>query len=89
MQTNIPKQKELHIPVLLTEVMSTLKPENGDTYLDLTAGYGGHASAVFDHTNTYTNSVLVDRDINAVKYCQEKFIGKNLRIIHSDFYTAL
>lgn len=89
MQTKIPKQKEQHIPVLLSEVLFTLKPKNGDTYLDLTAGYGGHASAVFDHTNTYAHSVLVDRDIHAVHYCNQKFAGKNLQIIHSDFYTAL
>lgn len=89
MQTKIPKQKEQHIPVLLSEVLFTLKPKNGDTYLDLTAGYGGHASAVFDHTNTYAHSVLVDRDIHAVNYCNQKFAGKNLQIIHSDFYTAL
>lgn len=89
MQTKIPKQKEQHIPVLLSEVLFTLKPKNGDTYLDLTAGYGGHAAEVFAQTNTYTHSVLVDRDIHAVNYCNQKFAGKNLQIIHSDFYTAL
>ena len=34
----------IHKPVLLNEVLLLLDPKENDRYLDLTAGYGGHAS---------------------------------------------
>ena len=32
-----------HVPVLLEAVLQQLNPQKGESYLDLTAGYGGHA----------------------------------------------
>ena len=81
--------EELHKPVLLSEVLAVLQPKSGESYLDLTAGYAGHASEILDVTRNYKDSVLVDRDINAVKYLQEKFKDKPLRITNSDFYSAV
>lgn len=87
MQTKTPKQKE-HIPVLLDEVLTTLKPKNGDTYLDLTAGYGGHAQAILQKTG-YTSATLVDRDSYAIASLQESFLAKKaIKIIKSDFLAA-
>jgi 16S rRNA (cytosine1402-N4)-methyltransferase len=62
-----------HIPVLLAEVLQYLAPQLGDSYLDLTAGYGGHASAILDITNNYSDSVLVDRDENAIAELHSQF----------------
>ena len=80
--------KKLHIPVLLSEVLANLAPRRDETYLDLTAGYGGHAESMLDVTQNYKNSVLVDRDDFAVKYLTEKF-PSSLKIIHADFYSAM
>ncbi len=80
--------EKLHIPVLLSEVLATLEPHPGEKYLDLTAGYGGHASKVLDVTQNYKDACLVDRDEFAVEYLKRKF-KSNITIKHEDFYNAM
>ncbi|MBR0430911.1 16S rRNA (cytosine(1402)-N(4))-methyltransferase RsmH [Candidatus Saccharibacteria bacterium] len=77
-----------HIPVLLSEVLATLDPQPGESYLDLTAGYGGHASKILDVTRNYKNSVLVDRDEFATDYLKSKF-PLETKIENTDFYNAV
>ena len=80
--------EELHKPVLLTEVLEALNPQPGESYLDLTAGYAGHASKILDVTRNYKDSVLVDRDENAAKCLREK-LGPAITIMNTDFYSAV
>ena len=80
--------EELHKPVLLTEVLEALNPQSGESYLDLTAGYAGHASKILDVTRNYKDSVLVDRDENAAKCLREK-LGPAITIMNTDFYSAV
>lgn len=81
-------QNNEHIPVLLNEVLGVLAPKTGDSYLDLTGGYGGHASAILEKTRNYEHSVLVDRDPNAVHSLQEQFAAKGVEVRQSDFLSA-
>ena len=80
-------QNKQHEPVLLEEVLQYLDPKTGESYLDLTAGYGGHASAILDRTGSLTSAVLVDRDPKAVKVLQEKYDGQ-VEIRQQDFLSA-
>ena len=80
--------KELHIPVLLSEVLANLKPHPGETYLDLTAGYGGHAREILDVTRQYKGSVLVDRDEFAINHLSNEFPSE-IELKHTDFYNAV
>ena len=80
--------EKLHVPVLLSEVLATLKPHPGENYLDLTAGYGGHASKILDVTQNYKDSCLVDRDEFAVNHLKQKF-PSDITIMHTDFYNAV
>ena len=80
--------EKLHQPVLLSEVLATLKPQPGERYLDLTAGYGGHASKILDVTQNYKDSCLVDRDDFAIQILKSKFPPET-KIIHKDFYSAM
>ena len=80
--------EKLHIPVLLSEVLAVLEPHPGDKYLDLTAGYGGHASKILDVTQNYKDSCLVDRDEFAINYLKSKF-PSDIEIEHDDFYSAV
>lgn len=77
-----------HIPVLLEPVLKYLAPEKGNNYLDLTAGYGGHAGAILTKTENYWESVLVDRDQNAINVLQETFADTDVTLLHTDFLTA-
>lgn len=77
-----------HVPVLLGPTLDLLAPQAGDSYLDLTAGYGGHARAVLEMTKSPGSMVLVDRDQEAIKQLAD--LGRQgAEIIHSDYLSAL
>ena len=78
--------KTKHTPVLLNETLLYLSPKAGETYLDLTAGYGGHAKAVI--AKTKASATLVDRDPNAVIYLGQIFKAEEVKIVNSDFLSA-
>jgi len=82
------QQTDEHIPVLLEQTLQYLDPKEGDRYLDLTAGYGGHASAVLEKTKNPEGAVLVDRDPAAVKSLGQRFNNTGVQIIQKDFLTA-
>jgi 16S rRNA (cytosine1402-N4)-methyltransferase len=75
-----------HVPVLMDAVLHYLSPQAGDSYLDLTAGYGGHAARVLELTGNPSESTLVDRDSNAITELEKRFPG--VELLHSDFQTA-
>ncbi len=79
------KDHQKHIPVLLDAVIDALQPVKGETLLDATAGYGGHARAILERTLTDSGSVLVDRDLLAVKELQATFSGRPVKIVHDNF----
>ena len=83
-----PNNNHLHIPVLLKQTLEYLSPREGETYLDLTGGYGGHAAEILERTHNYAGSVLVDRDSNAIAALHKRFEGKGIDIRQADFYTA-
>ena len=84
---SIKEHPPLHVPVLLDDVIALLTPRLGETYLDLTAGYGGHARAVLARTQQYSGTVLVDRDEFAHTNLSE-FLAKGAQLLHTDFVSA-
>ncbi len=82
-----PPQDILHVPVLLDAALDTLRPIQGENYLDLTAGYGGHAARFLEVTENYSDSVLVDRDDFAIAKLAH-FQDKGVRLMYTDFVSA-
>jgi 16S rRNA (cytosine1402-N4)-methyltransferase len=76
-----------HVPVLLEKTLEYLAPREGETYLDLTAGYAGHAKLVLEHTKNYSGATLVDRDSMAIS-ALEPLAQKGVTLVHADFVTA-
>lgn len=82
-----PPRNTLHVPVLLESVVKLLNPKPGENYLDLTAGYGGHANRILELTGNYTESVLVDRDDYAIQHLTS-FSDKGTQLLNTDFVSA-
>lgn len=75
-----------HVPVLFDAVLRELAPEVGESYLDLTAGYAGHATGIIELTKQDKESVLVDRDDYAIEHLQSLDWG--VQLMHTDFVSA-
>lgn len=81
-------QNTLHTPVLIEQVLRYLDPQDGESYLDLTGGYGGHAEAVLARTHQPSRAVLVDRDPSAIAQLEARFAGQGVSIRKADFLSA-
>lgn len=77
----------LHEPVLLDATLELLDPQPGESYLDLTAGYGGHAGAFIERTGNESSATLVDRDDFAIEQLAV-YAKKGVRLLHTDFVSA-
>ncbi len=77
----------IHTPVLLQAVLDLSSPTAGESYLDLTAGYGGHARAILERTGAADKAVLVDRDATAIEALQT-LRGEGATVMHNDFLLA-
>lgn len=78
---------QLHVPVLLQTTLNVLQPHPGESYLDLTAGYGGHTEAFLQRTANYHAATLVDRDENALRTLR-RFKQRGATLLHTDFVSA-
>lgn len=63
-------QRRPHIPVMLNETIEYLKPSDGEVYVDMTFGAGGHTKRILDSGKDIKVFAL-DRDPTAHKFAQE------------------
>ena len=82
-----PPPQQLHIPVLLSDVLALLNPGNGERYLDLTAGYGGHARRIIDRIGGAKYATLCDRDDYAIDHLAD-LAEQGTTLIHQDYLSA-
>ncbi|XP_062595760.1 probable methyltransferase-like protein 15 homolog [Saccostrea cucullata] len=59
-----------HVPVMVKKVLEVLNPQQGQLFIDMTFGAGGHTKAILTE-NPEARVVCVDRDPLAFSYAQE------------------
>lgn len=64
-----------HAPVLLGEVLEALAVRADGRYLDATLGRGGHAAAILGRLGEQGELLAVDRDPEAIRAGQRRFVG--------------
>lgn len=68
--TNQCNHVEPHIPVMAREVIKTLQPESGKTYIDMTFGAGGHSKKLLESTPDI-KLITLDRDPDAIQFMEK------------------
>lgn len=81
---------ELHIPVMLTEVLSYLDCSRGGVYVDATLGDGGHALGIYRCLGAGSHLVGIDWDGEVFQVARERLQGypAKVTLVHGS-YTRL
>jgi len=77
---------QLHIPVMVREVVGALQVDRGGWFVDCTLGMGGHSRAMLEACPS-VNVLGVDRDSDALKRATEALgdFPRRFRGVHADF----
>ncbi len=73
-----------HVSVLAQELITGLAVRAGGHYLDATLGGGGHTSLILAAAPDVT-VVAIDRDAEAIHYCQARFANSPVEFWHGNF----
>ena len=78
---------DLHIPVLLNEVIEGLDIKKDGIYLDLTLGRAGHSSEILKRLSSKGLLIGVDQDQQAINDSKVRLdkIGTNYKLVKSNF----
>ncbi len=72
----------IHIPVLFEQVIQLLQPQPKGLYIDGTLGTGGHALGILEASAPDGRILVFDRDIEAIKFSQERLADYEPRITY-------
>lgn len=77
----------LHVPVMLEEVIDYLKLTPGATIVDATIGTGGHSLEILKRIIPGGRLVGIDRDENSLALCRERLaeFKDSLELVHANF----
>ena len=74
-----------HIPVLTEEVIACLIPKPGETIVDCTVGYGGHASEFIRHIGPTGKLIALDVDSAELERTRHRLSNENVPV---SFYRS-
>jgi 16S rRNA (cytosine1402-N4)-methyltransferase len=75
-----------HAPVLLREALEALAVRAAGSYLDATLGRGGHSAAILERLGEAGRLLALDRDPEAIRAGQGRFIGDpRVHIVRGNF----
>jgi len=76
----------IHLPVLLNEVVSFLRPEQGGLFIDATIGLGGHSQALLA-AGGQVEILGIDRDAEALIHANQRLADYQGRyhLVHANF----
>jgi 16S rRNA (cytosine1402-N4)-methyltransferase len=74
-----------HTPVMLERAVAMLNVRPGLTYIDATAGGGGHLGAIYQLTAGHGDLIAFDQDPNALENLRVKFADTNIKFVHANF----
>ena len=74
-----------HIPVMTSEVLQHLRPEQGGLFVDCTVGLGGHSRALLEAGASKV--IGLDRDPEALARARETLApwGDRVELVHADY----
>lgn len=78
-----------HRPVMLSEAVDALAVAADGTYMDLTYGRGGHASAIMDRLGPGGRLIVMDRDPEACADAERRFGADRRVCIRRGSFAAL
>ncbi len=76
------KSTVYHIPVMLNECIQAMQLKDGETYVDVTFGGGGHTQAILDNAGAGSRIYSFDQDSDAL---ENSINDDRLTLIHSNF----
>ena len=78
-----------HVPVLVEEVLSFLRPDRGGVFFDGTLGDGGHSEAILSASES-ARVIGVDQDPEALAVARRRLerFGERFRAVRSNFADA-
>jgi len=77
----------IHQPVLLDEVLHWLDVREDGTYIDCTAGLGGHAEAIARRLGPGGRLLCIDQDAEALEFARARLapFGRRVSFVHANF----
>ncbi|MBR0120646.1 MAG: 16S rRNA (cytosine(1402)-N(4))-methyltransferase RsmH [Clostridia bacterium] len=76
-----------HIPVLFNQTVDSLCVKPGGTYVDCTAGGGGHSAEILSRLGENGRLICIDRDPQAAEVLENSFgADKRVTVVHDNFF---
>ncbi len=78
-----------HIPVLLNEAVDALEVKPDGTYIDGTAGGGGHSAKILERLGPNGRLISIDQDPTAIKAVKKRFGDDNRSVIVKSNFSQM